>query len=147
MQENSKNIKFSCACDKAMSASAFPSPSACPLFQPGHCLTFFTFSISRLHPSTPSIPPPPLVSFLLSFCPFYTDFPSLPTTPHPPVPGPMGTVCCAREEFSQLFLLPEDVAIKKSSHFPYALSYPWTRDREKDEEERGKAIACVSSSL
>lgn len=47
--------------------------------------TFFTFLTCRLHPSYSSVCPSP--TLLLSFCPLYTDFPSLPATPHPPIPG------------------------------------------------------------
>lgn len=47
--------------------------------------TFFTFLTCRLHPSYSSVSPSP--TLLLSFCPLYTDFPSLPATPHPPIPG------------------------------------------------------------
>lgn len=93
--------------------------------------------ILDFHPSHSSASPLP-PALLLSFVPFYTDFPSLSATPHPPIPGPAGTVCYAREEFAQLLLLSEDVAGKKSSRFPYAVSYPWTRDMEEDGEQTGE---------
>lgn len=96
------------------------SPSTWPL-------TFLTLLTRRLHPSHPSLSSLPPTS-LLSFCPFYTDFPSLFTTPHPPIPGSYGhSVLCKERNSLNYSCCQKTWPVKTSSRFPH-MSSPWTRD-------------------
>lgn len=115
-----------------------PSPPPFRMSSPSTWMrTFFTFLTCRLHPSYSSVSPSP--TLLLSFCPLYTDFPSLPATPHPPIPGSYTHAVLWRSGLCSITLAVEkDVTGKKSSRFQYAMSYPWTRDMGKDGEVRHK---------
>ncbi len=106
-----------------------PPPSACPPFQPGRCLTFFTFLIFRLHPSVSSLSSR---SSPLLLRPLFTLI--FHHSPRLPIPLFRGPVRYAREEFARLLLPSEDVASKNQYNFH--MSYPWTRDADERKESR-----------
>lgn len=81
----------------------------------------------------------------LSFCPFLHWFtiPLFYNSTHPPIPLPTGVACCAREEFAQLLLLPEDATINERADVFYSICHPITgfRMTRKAKRKRGVSVA------
>lgn len=130
--------------------SAFLLSSICPLFQPASLSWFSAFIHLPYHP-----PPPALLlssPLLLFFLHWFSI--TLYDSPSPLILGPTGTVCCARELFAQLLLLPEDVASKKKREQPLSICrvlIPGRRTRRRTEmrevrHKDEKAKARIPSS-